>query len=227
MSTGNPVFSQCTYLASILQFACTPCPTGTYAMTGGYSNGAPDSAINPSCNTCPLGGTCVNGDVIAQPGYWGAANAFETVSFTLCPSGYCCSSSANCVSLSSCAGSRTGTLCGDCLPGYVEAMGSTLCVPVSACASDKATFWPLFVLAMFLDAVIQLAFVSDVWNPSSARPDATVKCLLYFFQVCHCPLIQCTAGYLNFGPIEKILCFCDLSVCEKAWRSLVRGSKAT
>jgi hypothetical protein len=69
------------------------------------------------------------------------------------------------------------------MPGYVEAMGSTLCVPVSKCASDKQWFWSLFVFAMFLDAVIQLAFVSDVWNPSSARPDATIKCLLYFFQV--------------------------------------------
>ncbi len=26
-------------------------------------------------------------------------------------------------------------------------------------------------------------------------------------------------GYLSFGPIEKILCFCDLSVREKDWRS--------
>jgi hypothetical protein len=80
---------------------------------------------------------------------------------------------------------------GDCLPGYVEAMGSTLCVPVSVCAHDKRLFWPLFVLAMFLDAVIQLAFVSDVWNPSSARPDATIKCLLYFFQVCRTVVPPC------------------------------------
>ena len=26
-----------------------------------------------------------------------------------------------------------------------------------------------------------------------------------------------TMGYLSFGPIEKMLCFCDLSVHEKAW----------
>jgi hypothetical protein len=180
---SNPIYSPCLYLASSLQFGCTPCPAGTYALTGGYSNGAPGNVINPSCNPCPFGGTCVNGSVIAQPGYWGAANASDVVSFTLCPSGYCCSSPANCVSMSSCAGSRTGTLCGDCLPGYVEAMGSTLCVHVSACADGKVMFWVLFILAMFLNAVVQLAFVSDVWNPSSARPDATIKCLLYFFQV--------------------------------------------
>ena len=183
-SNQDPIYAPCTFLTSSLQFACTPCPAGTYALTGGYSNGAPGNVTNPSCNACPFGGICVNGGVIAQPGYWGAANASHGVSFALCPSGYCCSSPANCVSMSSCAGSRTGTLCGECLPGYVEAMGSTLCVPVTACVHDKSLFWPLFVLAMFLDAVIQLAFVSDVWNPSSARPDATIKCLLYFFQVC-------------------------------------------
>ncbi len=35
-------------------------------------------------------------------------------------------------------------------------------------------------------------------------------------------LVSCggsTVGYLSFVPIEKILCFCDLSVREKAWRA--------
>ncbi len=31
-------------------------------------------------------------------------------------------------------------------------------------------------------------------------------------------MVWCTVGYLSFGPIEKILCFCDLSVREKDWR---------
>ncbi len=29
----------------------------------------------------------------------------------------------------------------------------------------------------------------------------------------------CATGYLSFGTIEKILCFCDLSVHEKDWRA--------
>jgi serine/threonine protein kinase len=33
--------------------------------------------------------------------------------------------------------------------------------------------------------------------------------------------------YLSFGPIEKILCICDLSVCKKDWRSCARGANAT
>ena len=177
------ITAPCAYLTSSLQFGCTPCPAGTYALIRGQSNGAPGNATNPVCNSCPFGGVCINATVLAQPGYWGAANASSVVSFTLCPSGYCYSSPASCVGMASCAGSRTGTLCGDCMPGYVEAMGSTLCVHASTCASDKALFWPLFVLAMFVEALIQLAFVSDVWNPSAARPDATVKCLLYFYQV--------------------------------------------
>jgi hypothetical protein len=180
----DPVLGPCSYLTSSLQFACTPCPAGTYALYGGHSNGAPGAATNPTCNTCPFGGTCVNGAVTAQPGYWGAPDAAGVVSFALCPSGYCCSSRASCLSYNSCVGARGGALCGDCAAGYVEAMGSSLCVHKSACTKDKAVFWVLFVLAMFVDAVIQLAFVSDVWSPTSAKPDATVKCLLYFFQVC-------------------------------------------
>ena len=192
---GNAIYAPCLYLTSSLQYACTPCPAGTYALQGGYSNGAPGSATNPTCNSCPFGGTCANGAVRAQPGYWGALNDSGVVSFALCPSGYCCDSPVSCTSYSSCAGARIGTLCGDCAAGFVEAMGSTLCVHKSACAEDKAVFWPLFTLGMFADAVIQLAFVSDVWNPSSAKPDATIKCLLYFFQVCYC--MVCSAGTIS------------------------------
>ena len=36
-----------------------------------------------------------------------------------------------------------------------------------------------------------------------------------------------TVGCLSFGPIEKILCFCDVSVREKDWRSRARGVQAT
>ncbi len=32
-----------------------------------------------------------------------------------------------------------------------------------------------------------------------------------------------TVGYLSFGPIDK-LCFCNLSVREKDWRSRARGA---
>jgi hypothetical protein len=182
-NNDNPIFGSCTYLTSSLQFACTPCPAGTYALYGGYSNGAPGSATNPTCSSCPFGGSCINGSVSAQPGYWGAPSTSGVVAFALCPSGYCCSSRVNCVTYNSCAGARTGVLCGDCAPGYVEAIGSSLCVHKSACARGKALFWSIFVVAMFLDAMIQLAFVSDVWNPSAVKPDATIKCLLYFLQV--------------------------------------------
>jgi hypothetical protein len=175
-------FQSCDYLVSMVQFGCVQCPFPLQARGQGHSNGDPSNITNPYCFSCPFGASCYGGVVVAQPGYWGVTDDYGAPSFVLCPSGYCCSSSANCLSLSSCAGSRTGTLCGECLPGYVEAMGSTLCVPVTKCAADKAIFWPLFVFAMFLDAVIQLTFVSRVWNPSPARPDATFKCLLYFFQ---------------------------------------------
>ena len=36
-----------------------------------------------------------------------------------------------------------------------------------------------------------------------------------------------TVGCLSFGPIEVVLCFCDLSVREKDWHSRARGAKVT
>ncbi len=39
--------------------------------------------------------------------------------------------------------------------------------------------------------------------------------------------VYSTVGYLSFGPIEKILCFCDLSVRKKVWRSHARGETET
>jgi hypothetical protein len=41
--------------------------------------------------------------------------------------------------------------------------------------------------------------------------------------VTHCA--PCTGGYLSFGPIEK-LCFYDITVIEKDWRSREGGAKA-
>ncbi len=32
-------------------------------------------------------------------------------------------------------------------------------------------------------------------------------------------VVKVPAGYLSFGPIGKILCFCDVSVREKDWQA--------
>jgi hypothetical protein len=175
------------------------CPVGTYALRGGFSTGQAGQANNPTCEQCPFGGTCSEGSVLAQPGYWGASTSDNTVAFVMCPSGYCCDDVTSCVSIASgsCAGNREGILCAECALGFVEAIGSTACVHISACREDKPLFWVLFTIGVFVDAFVQLVFVSEVWNPSAVPPDATIKCLIYFYQVrCWCSVVRLPIEYI-------------------------------
>jgi hypothetical protein len=45
-------------LASTLQFQCSPCGPGAYAMAGGSSNGTAGQRAAFQCLPCPLGGVC-------------------------------------------------------------------------------------------------------------------------------------------------------------------------
>jgi hypothetical protein len=49
-----------------------------------------------------------------------------------------------------------------CCACSVEAMFSTACTPRSECATGMIKFWLLFVVFVFVDAFVQLAFVSDM-----------------------------------------------------------------
>lgn len=161
----------CQYLTSTLQFGCAPCPSGTYSLAAGHSDGTPPGAgngssggvVNPLCAPCPFGGVCnSDGAVSAQPGYWGAASSDGSVSFAVCPIGYCCSDVQSCSSINACGGGRTGPLCGDCGPGMVQSVISPVCVPVKNCSGEVRLFWVCVVLGVFGMAFIQLLFVSNL-----------------------------------------------------------------
>lgn len=184
-------------LVSTLLFSCDACPSGFYSVFAGKSTGAPGQAVNYPCLPCPSGAQCTGGGVVlAMQDRWGDQNASGIVTFVQCPAGYCNPATGN-ESLSkpggvhlpggvknACAGHRSGLLCSDCVaPGYVEALGSTECVPTASCAADKAEVWPLILLALLGSAVCLLAFVSGVWAAETKPPGATVKLALYFFQV--------------------------------------------
>lgn len=159
----NGLAQPCPYLTSTLQFGCTACPSGTYSLSFGRSNGTAGAALNPDCFLCPFGAVCTGaGGIIAQPGYWGSVTHSGYVNFTVCPSGYCCNDVATCTSMDSCFGNRTGLLCGECLPGFTQSVDSTACVPTSACARDMLLFWPLAVVGILLAAFLQLLLVSDL-----------------------------------------------------------------
>ena len=180
--SGGP--SLCPFSVSTLQFGCQPCSTGTFTVQAGASNGQPNQSNNVSCLPCPAGASCVGGTVAALPGYWGSGSTSNTLTFTLCPQGYCCdgTTSAPCVTVDSCASGRVGPLCGDCPPGSVEAFGSTACRPIADCDVEMPAFWSAAVLCIFAMAWLQL-ILSDVWFPSPRVPAGLFKLLVYFFQV--------------------------------------------
>jgi hypothetical protein len=198
-------------LVSTLSFTCVVCTVGTYSVRAGGSSGAPRQATNFPCLTCPRGATCVDGLPLATVGYWGASDpATGVVTFALCPSGYCLgsspqgnssSSSSSSSTVNTCAGQRGGALCADCGPGFVEGVGSPLCVHLSACSKEMPGVWATIVVAILGLALVQLTCVSGVWLPSHTAPagkarrvvlqllpvhgfpTAKTKLALYFFQV--------------------------------------------
>ncbi len=189
-------------LASSLEFSCNACPVGRYSVVAGSSNGSPGVANNSKCLQCPSGASCDDtGTVQATQDHWGASDYHGNVSFVLCPAGYCSSAVNSSLARSSralsglssaqlqpgvqnaCAGQRTGPLCSDCSPGYVDALGSTECTAVTACTKDKAEVWPLIAVALLGSAVVQLVLVSAVWSSTRKPPSPTLKLAVYFFQV--------------------------------------------
>ena len=177
-------------LQSTLQFQCARCAPGTYSVTPSTTTGAPNSTVAQLCRPCPLGGQCgADGGVVATPGYWGGANGDGTVTLVLCPTGYCCdgdddaSSVWPCAAIGVCGGNRVGRLCGDCRPGYVESIGSPVCVPVGQCADDRPVLWTVGAVGVLLAALVQLVLVSDVWLPAQRFPSGKMKLAVYFFQV--------------------------------------------
>jgi hypothetical protein len=194
------------------------CPDQFYSLQQGSSSGQPGQSSLFNCSACPLGGQCTSSGVSAVPGYWGAQtpslqvaatehpdvstppsptpgslvsdlNDIPSLSFSLCPRGYCCTGDAGsptpCSAIDVCAGNRQGQLCGDCAPGFTESFGSAVCVPVPSC--DRRRFVAVMTVGVVLSAAMQLLVVSDVWRPSSAYPKVNIKLGIYFFQVCFFP----------------------------------------
>ena len=140
------------------------CPVGTYSIRRGKQSGYSVKEL-VNCYRCPVGGNC-SSSLAAQPNFWGYPVNKDSVSFQLCPEGYCCLPSVdnkcsynnNSYLHSGCQGNRTGILCGRCKQNFVEGLFTTECVPVEDCTHH-------WYLVVFLAFTISFAFYLVIKNP--------------------------------------------------------------
>ena len=130
-------------------FGYQTCPTGTYSIKRGASQGFKIDRNQVKCFPCPNGANCTT-TLAARPNFWGYPIG-EKVHFTLCPHGYCCHGSNetcpyhnNSYQHSGCQGQRTGILCGRCKKNFTEALFHTNCHPVKDCTN------PWYVVVIFI-----------------------------------------------------------------------------
>ena len=115
------------------------CPVGTYSILRGKQSGYSAKEL-VNCYRCPVGGNC-SSSLAAQPNFWGYPVNKESVSYQLCPEGYCCLPSVdnkcsydNTSYLhSGCQDNRTGILCGQCKQNFTEGLFTTECVRAKDC----------------------------------------------------------------------------------------------
>ena len=133
------------------------CPVGTYSILRGKQSGYSAKEL-VNCYRCPVGGNC-SSSLAAQPNFWGYPVNKDSVSYQLCPEGYCCLPSVdnkcsydnNSYLHSGCQDNRTGILCGQCKQNFTEGLFTTECVRAKDCTHS-------WYLVVFLALTISFAF---------------------------------------------------------------------
>jgi hypothetical protein len=178
-------------LCDLFRASCEQCGPNTYSLEKGivYNN----SSNNIICHECPLGGTCLEGQVTSKKNFWGYKSNGK-VQFLQCPSKYCCDTN-HCEHYYSCHGNRVGTLCGNCPSGMSESLFDTKCKPNKDC--ESVLFWPgisaylILYLLFFLYQEnifnwVQTRFISKVFRHSrNNKPGGLIKIIFYYYQVVH------------------------------------------
>ena len=181
------------------------CPVGTYSIRRGKQSGySPKELVN--CYRCPVGGNC-SSSLAAQPNFWGYPVNKDSVSYQLCPEGYCCLPSVdnkcsydNTSYLhSGCQDNRTGILCGQCKQNFTEGLFTTECVRAKDCTHSlySVVFLTLtFFFALYLvekPPVFEWVGKQLTWliprcaeenDQESVSPNyGFLKIIFYFYQV--------------------------------------------
>ena len=179
---------------SLYTALCVQCPRNTYSLDRGKAHDTKSNNI--TCHECPVGGNCVEGQVLSKPNFWGYESS-HTVQFLQCPPKYCCDTD-DCLHYDSCHGNRIGTLCGECPTGMSESLFNTKCRPNNDCTS--VLFWPGVLVCLILYLLFFLyqedivnfilrRIISRLFWPSSdgrnSQPGGSIKIIFYYYQVVH------------------------------------------
>ncbi|CAB4028405.1 Hypothetical predicted protein [Paramuricea clavata] len=174
---------------------CEQCPRHTYSLDGGEAHNTGRSN-RITCQECPVGGNCVEGQVTSKPNFWGYKSNRQ-VKFHQCLPKYCCDTN-QCEHYNSCHGNRMGTLCGECPSGMSESLFDTKCKANKDCTS--VTFWPaisatltlylLFflykkdIINFVLGRITPRYFLSSR-NGRNFKPGGFLKIIFYYYQIVH------------------------------------------
>ena len=176
----------------MLYALCMQCPRNTYSLDRGEVHNLTSNHI--TCNDCPVGGNCFEGQVTSKPNFWGYESNRE-IKFLQCPPQYCCETE-RCKHYNSCHGKRLGTLCSKCPSGMSESLFGTKCKLNKDCKS--VSFWPaisvylIVYLIFFLYQEDILSFaqrhildriISSPTNVRKSEPGGLLKILFYYYQV--------------------------------------------
>jgi hypothetical protein len=182
-----------TVFVSTLSYTCRACPTGHFNPTPPTLGTANIDVIDPvigACQACPYGSSCMDGAMVATRGFWGSSTGQQLSAFR-CPTGYCCDTEP-CGSIDGCVGNRGGALCGKCLPGFTQTIGSTQCRATSECGgAGAAWFMPV---ALLLAALFALYARSSQLGAVSGWPLNAVQPVFYFYQLAQLLPVGSTAA---------------------------------
>ena len=145
-----------------VKYRCATCSSGFYSSHLGFDVEAENDlaqvlTTKPKCHSCPEGGICKHGKIVAQQNYWGYRYQ-EVILFTKCPTGFCCPN-ISCLSYNSCNFRRHGLICSECNFNTSVALNSQACLPLTLCNTY------LVAIYFFLSALIYtliLCFQNDL-----------------------------------------------------------------
>ena len=143
---------------------CQYCPNGTYTlrssnMSVSSANKEIQNRFHSHCQSCSFGAVCQHG-IKPKPNFWGYVHKSKAF-MILCPPGYCCQTSNQCMALDSCNNKRTGRLCGKCEHGYFQSVFTSDCLEEKVCKTEK--FWAVAIITCLMFTVMFI-FLQDIFS---------------------------------------------------------------